>query len=83
MKYNKLDKDKLIDYALLHLFEILKLEDKIILLNSLYNENPIPQEFKDRMKRILQIFLLLKMAIIKHLLWLISQNLLINVDIFS
>ena len=58
MRYNKIDKDKLIDYALLHLFEILKLEDKILLLNSLYNENPIPQEFKDRMKRILEIFII-------------------------
>ena len=58
MKYNKLDKDKLVDYALLHLFEILKLEDKIILLNSLYEDNEISQQFKDRMKRILEIFII-------------------------
>ena len=58
VRYNKLDKDKLIDYALLHLFEILKLQDKIILLNSLYEENEISQEFKDRMKNILEIFII-------------------------
>ena len=57
VKYNEIDKDKLIDYALLHLFEILKLEHKIILLNSLYDENEISQEFKDRMKRILEVFI--------------------------
>ena len=56
-KYNQIDKNKLIDYALLHLFEILKLEHKIILLNSLYDENEISQEFKDRMKRILEVFI--------------------------
>ena len=58
VRYNKLDKDKLIDYALLHLFEILKLHDKILLLNSLYEENEISQEFKDRMKNILKIFII-------------------------
>ena len=57
MNYNKIDKDKLIDYALLHLFEILNLQHKILLLNSLYEENEISQEFKDRMKRILQVFI--------------------------
>tara|TARA_B100000963_G_scaffold145550_1_gene126757 strand:+ start:1577 stop:5875 length:4299 start_codon:yes stop_codon:yes gene_type:complete len=58
VNYNKLDKDKLVDYALLHLFEILKLEDKIILLNSLYQDNEISQQFKDRMKRILEVFVI-------------------------
>ena len=58
VKYNQLDKNRLIDYALLHLFEILKVQDKILLLNSLYEENDTPQEFKDRMKSILNIFII-------------------------
>ncbi len=57
VRYNKLDRDKLINYALLHLFEILKLEDKIILLNSLYQENDISQNFKDRMISVLDVFI--------------------------
>tara|TARA_B100000925_G_C21980998_1_gene462302 strand:+ start:2 stop:1420 length:1419 start_codon:yes stop_codon:yes gene_type:complete len=58
VKYNQLDKDRLVNYALLHLFEILKLQDKILLLNSLYEENDISQDFKDRMKSILNIFVI-------------------------
>ena len=46
-----MDRDKLINYALLHLFEILQLDDKIKLLNSLYTENDIDDNFIERMKK--------------------------------
>ena len=56
--YNQIDRERLVNYALIHLFETLKVEDKILLLNSLYEENDIAQEFKDRLKQILEIFII-------------------------
>ena len=52
-----MEKDTLIRYALLHLFEILQLEDKIEVLNSLYKENDIDINFKNKMKEAIQIFI--------------------------
>ena len=57
IQYNNLEKDTLIRYALLHLFEILQLEDKIEVLNSLYKENDIDINFKNKMKEAIQIFI--------------------------
>ena len=51
--YNGIDKDILLNYALLHLFEILQVEDKIKLLNSLYSETDLDATFIERVKKIL------------------------------
>ena len=51
--YNGIDKATLMNYALLHLFEILQVEDKIKLLNSLYGETDLDDTFIEIVKKIL------------------------------